>query len=677
MAGLESGALRHLSIYEPHFHYEPDVCGESPMNKLSVPRGRHIYLTIQDSSPPSKFEGAGGSENLLRVRSLSDLHPTLAAADVLLSDWDLLSSLNTDERTVFSTQANTADIWVMLYDIPPPLFDQLCWQSLGVNNFLPRPHEWHEWPNLLGWIRSRQFSLRSRLFSQEIFGEGEARFRFFLDNVEEGVVVCDNGIIVDVSDRWLELFRCPREKAVGQPVLHFTSPDIIPLAIHLIEERWAEAYESEMLRLDGTRFPAIVRGRNQIFNGRELRLTTILDVTRQKEAQQALTLAKEEAERANQAKSDFLSSMSHELRTPLNAILGFTQILEMNENLSDLQIDSIREILKAGTHLRNLINEVLDLASIESGRIPLSLEGVDASELLRNCIQLVHPLAESNQLSITLEIPDDIVVLADHQRLKQVVLNLLSNAIKYNKPSGKVTISATSDDEIVTLSITDTGAGISAEQIKELFKPFTRLKAEQQLIEGTGIGLVITRKLTEAMGGTITVQSEPDQGSCFQITLPVTDLNLQPDTTATEIKFSHLIARKGQRNILYIDDNPVNLKLVSRILEKLRNIHLVTIHSPEIGIEFALTNKPDLIMLDINLPGMNGYEVLKILQSHLQLRHVPVIAISANAMPRDIERGVTAGFADYLTKPLDIGRFISSIDAHLPESLDSPAAVRS
>lgn len=544
-----------------------------------------------------------------------------AQDDVLLVTLSWVRALASPQHVLLAVRGRAVSAWIILVDSALELPEQLYWQKLGVNYFLPKSALSSEWQMLFDWLSHSDHTVP---IFQRSRGENEARSQFFLDNIEEGIVVCAKGLIVDVSDRWLELFRCKREQAIGQPVMGFTSPTAVPMATHLINERWSEIYESEMLRKDGTTFPAIVRGRDQIFNGGELRLTTILDISRQKKVEYALKLAKARAERANQAKSEFLSRMSHELRTPLNAILGFAQILEMDEQMSEAQHDSVVEILKAGHHLLDLINEVLDLASIESGKITLSLESVDIAELLLNCRQFVQPLAVTGQISLYVE----------------------------------------------RITISDTGAGIPRERLRELFQPFSRLGADRGKIEGTGIGLLITRKLTEAMGGMIGVESELGQGTSFWIDLPLARAASAAGSTASALastpRLSAPLTIRRQRTILYIDDNPANLKLASQILEKLRQIRLVTIYAPQMGIEFALTHQPDLIMLDINLPGMDGYQVLQVLQSHLQLRHVPVIAVSANAMPHDIERGITAGFAEYLTKPLDIGRFLASVDAHLP-----------
>ncbi|ENO88509.1 ATP-binding protein [Thauera linaloolentis] len=497
--------------------------------------------------------------------------------------------------------------------------------------------------------------------------ESRERHKFFADNVDEGVVVCDRGMIVDVSDRWLELFRCRRDDALGQPVMSFTAPSAVPMALQLIGEKWAESYESVMLRHDGTTFPAIVRGRDLEFGGRELRLTTILDISRQKETELAVKAARTEAERANQAKSEFLSSMSHELRTPMNAIFGFAQILEFDERLNEDQQDSVQEILKAARHLLGLINEVLDLAKIDSGRITLSIETVLVDAVADECEQLLRPLAADRKISLHLPSGPQGAVRADRVRLKQVLLNLLSNAIKYNHPQGEVRLTVDTAGPRLRITVADTGPGIAADKLGSLFQPFNRLDAEHGPVEGTGLGLAISRRMVEAMGGRIGVDSEPGRGCRFWIELPQADATPAAAPPARRSQPAESGSGGRQRHILYIDDNPVNLKLVTQILSRLRDIHLVTAHTPELGIELALTVKPDLILLDINLPGMDGYGVLQVFKADLQLRHIPVLALSANAMPKDIERGIGAGFTDYLTKPLDIGRFLASIDLYLPK----------
>ncbi|MEQ1602505.1 MAG: ATP-binding protein [Methylophilaceae bacterium] len=374
--------------------------------------------------------------------------------------------------------------------------------------------------------------------------------------------------------------------------------------------------------------------------------------------------AREAAERANQAKSDFLSSMSHELRTPMNAILGFAQMLEYDSALSTDQQDNVEEILKGGRHLLKLINEVLDLAKIESGHIDFSLESIELAGLIEDCRQLILPTLVARQLALHLTLPSTSIVRADRMRLKQVLLNVLSNAVKYNREGGdiRVAVQEATTEACWRITITDTGAGIASARMAELFQPFNRLGAEFGVIEGTGIGLTITRRLVELMGGKIGVSSQIGIGSTFWIELPG-ERAVSPDSAMpTEPDDLHFNTLTHQHCVLCIDDNPVNTKLISRAFGKRPNIHLLIAHTPELGIELALMHKPQLILLDIHMPGMNGYQVLEVLKSDAGLNAIPVIAVTANAMPHDIERAYAAGFTDYVTKPLNLNKFLKTID---------------
>ncbi|MDP2441399.1 PAS domain-containing protein [Rhodoferax sp.] len=408
--------------------------------------------------------------------------------------------------------------------------------------------------------------------------------------------------------------------------------------------------------------------------GRPVFLTgTVQDVTAQVEIEQAMVAARDEADRANQAKSDFLSSMSHELRTPMNAVLGFGQLMEYDNTLPAEHLDSVREILKAGHHLLELINEVLDLVKVESGQIDLSLEPVEVCPVVAECLDLVGPLAAKRGIQVSQIGLAGAMLRADRTRLKQALLNLLGNAIKYNREGGSVLLDVqTEGDDRLRIRVTDTGPGIPAARLNELFQPFNRLGAENSNTEGTGIGLTITRRIVEMMGGSVDVRSEVGVGSTFWIELPLESApnpelgqpQREPDEgTPDGAPERHL--QMPQQTVLYIEDNPSNIKLVAQILGRRKHIQLLTAHTPELGIELALGHHPELILLDISMPGMDGYQVLEIFKADARLKAIPVVAVTANAMTRDIERGLAAGFNDYLTKPLDVARFHAMVDACL------------
>lgn len=398
------------------------------------------------------------------------------------------------------------------------------------------------------------------------------------------------------------------------------------------------------------------------------------DITDRKRAEAEISKALEAAEKANLAKSTFLSKMSHELRTPLNAILGFAQLLEAAVPPPDeTQALRIRQIIKAGWYLLELINEILDLAVIESGRLTVSQEAVPLAEVMAECQAMVESQAQKKEISIRFMPFDPAwLALADRTRLKQVLLNLLSNAIKYNRPHGTVEVKCTEVKSNATghirVSIRDSGAGLPAEKLAQLFQAFNRLGQESGSAEGTGIGLVVTKQLVELMGGTIGVESRVGAGSEFWIELP---RYTAPPTGATPSLAAPSEAGHGMKQLqpggkphtlLYVEDNPANLLLVQQMMEGHQNIRLLSAHDGNAGIQLARTEHPEVILMDINLPGLNGIEVLNILHGDPVTAHIPVIALSADAMHADMEKGLAAGFFRYLTKPVKVKDLISALD---------------
>ncbi len=379
------------------------------------------------------------------------------------------------------------------------------------------------------------------------------------------------------------------------------------------------------------------------------------------------------AQRESKAKSEFLARMSHELRTPLNAVLGFAQLLRLDPGLlGEEQRDKLGHIQSAGEHLLSLINDVLDLSSLESGELKLNLQPVPLGEVLGEAMALVEPHARSLGVHTSAE-PMDEVLKVDRIRTRQVLINLLSNAVKYNRAQGQVTVSANREDGMVVMRVKDTGRGMSPQQMAHLFEPFNRLGMEREGIEGAGIGLAVVKALVERMGGSILAQSEPGVGSCFEVRLPrnaddapaLTRATPAPlDPSALSLMPRPAGPRAGQ--LLYIEDNPVNVLLVEELVRTHAGLTIESTLTGMEGVERARTLKPDLILVDMQLPDIHGFEVLQRLRSQPETAHIPCIALSANAMPEDIARASAAGFNDYWTKPINFTTFLAALDRLFP-----------
>ena len=433
-----------------------------------------------------------------------------------------------------------------------------------------------------------------------------------------------------------------------------------------------DIYELTYICKDGSRFPALVSitALRDDFGDIIGYLLIGSDNSARKRVESELNEAMAAAETANRAKTDFLSSMSHELRTPLNAILGFAQLLESGSpSPTPPQKRSIDQILKAGWYLLELINEILDLALIESGKVTLSREPVSLVEVMLECRAMIEPQAQKRGIGMTFPRFDTPhFVKADRTRVKQVLINLLFNAIKYNKPGGAVAVGwALSPPDSIRISVRDTGAGLAPEQLAQLFQPFNRLGKEASAEEGTGIGLVVTKRLVELMGGTIGVESTVGQGSVFWVELTLT---AAPQLAVREAERAAMV-RPGlpdgtpPRTLLYVEDNPANLELVEQLVARRPDLRLLSAADGILGIEFARAYLPEVILMDINLPGISGIEALKILRADPSTAHIPIIALSANAVPGDIQRSLEAGFFNYLTKPIKVNQFMEALDAAL------------
>jgi PAS domain S-box-containing protein len=549
-------------------------------------------------------------------------------------------------------------------------------------------------------IVGTNLDITDRKRTEDTLRENERHLRAVIDALPVAIITTDaEGALTHFNQAAVEF--CGREPQLGEdkwciskkllrpdgaPMPH----DQCPMAIALQQDRQILGAEAIAERPDGSRvwFTAhptpLHDASGKLIGG----INMMIDVTERKRLDKVLLennielkKAKNLADKANLAKSDFLSNMSHELRTPLSAILGFAQLLASSKTPpTPAQKRSIDQILQAGWYLLELINEILDLTLIESGKLSFSIEQVSLSSLLTECYNLIEPQAIKRNVSLDFPKPEkSIWVKADSTRLKQVLINLLSNAVKYNRVSGKVTV--TFNEETpgrIRLFVEDTGEGLSTEKVAQLFQPFNRLGKENSAVEGTGIGLVMTKRLVELMGGEIDVKSVVGEGTVFSIELDLythTPLIEHDTTEQTNIVVKQSKIFTNNHTILYIEDNPANLMLVEDIIESRTDLNLLTARDGYTGIEIARSKLPDLILMDINLPGINGTDALKILAKDPLTSHIPIIALSANAIPRDIEKGLAAGFFRYLTKPIKIHEFIDTLDHALHLNTEQPVEI--
>ncbi len=525
-------------------------------------------------------------------------------------------------------------------------------------------------------VEAEQKKLDQRLRDQQFYTRS-----LIESNIDALMTTDPSGIISDVNKQMEALTGCTRDELIGAPFKnYFTDPDRAEAGIRrVLTENRVTDYELTARARDGKE--TVVSYNATTFYDRDRNLQGVFasarDITERKRLDEVLQqynveleIAKLAAEKANLAKSDFLSSMSHELRTPLNAILGFAQLMETGRpEPTASQKRGIGQILQAGWYLLTLINEILDLALIESGKLSLLQEPVSVAEVMLECRALIEPQAKKRGIEVSYPLFDlPCFVQADRTRVKQVLINLLSNSIKYNMAGGSVSVTcAVATPGRLRIDVSDTGAGLPPEKVDQLFQPFNRLGQEANAEEGTGIGLVVCKRLVELMGGVIGARSTVGAGSVFWIELALTDPPQEPGREPAQriITLAPAASDAHTYTLMYVEDNPANLMLVEDLVARRPDIRLLSARDGPSGIEMARAALPDAILMDLNLPGISGLQAMKILAADAATAHIPVVALSANAMPSDIERGLAAGFFGYLTKPIMVQEFMGTLDRAL------------
>jgi len=535
-------------------------------------------------------------------------------------------------------------------------------------------YRWIEWScqGREGMVFSAGRDITSQVENQSALAASLETTRAILDAVVDSIItVDDNFRVLDVSPGTDRIYGVSKVDRVGRNSLTIVySDDRMHVASELHRlfkggDGNLTSYRFRAQHVDGRMLNIETRGRLiRDANGDAARAVLVSrDVTESVADEMNLKQAKEAAERANKAKSEFMSRMSHELRTPLNSVLGFAQILEMELTSPD-ELEMVGYIHNSGKYLLELINEVLDISRIEAGHISVMIEPLVLKELVKECVELVAPQASDFGITIISSSCYDVQVLGDQQRLKQVLLNLLSNAIKYNRPEGTVTLTCSQESGRVRLSVTDTGPGINPELRERLFTPFDRLDAESSGIEGTGLGLALSKGLIEAIGGTLGVDSVVGQGSTFWFELPIAE-----QATILSSRARPSLVRQATSSpavtVLYIEDDVANVQLVERLLLKRPSIRLITALQGVLGVELAQQYEPSLILLDVHLTDIHGFDVLERLRGDSRTIDIPVIVLSADAAAWQQRRFKNAGVDDYLSKPFDLQHLLDAIDRHL------------